>query len=155
MVNIKQSGIIIALLFVTNHLSAQSSATLQWIVGTWKINTGQGYVIEQWKQLNDSTFSGKSFFLKPDNDTIPQESIQLALRGGQWYYTPTVQGQNNNAPVSFKLQFIGRAEFIGVNPAHDFPQRLAYRRIKNQLFASIEGLKKGKYVKQNFDFTIE
>lgn len=155
MLNIKKLGISITLLLLTTNLSAQSSATLQWIVGTWKINTGQGYVVEQWKQLNDSTFSGKSFFVKSDNDTIPQESIQLALRDGQWNYTPTVQGQNNNAPVSFKLQFIGRAEFISVNPTHDFPQRIAYRRVKNQLYASIEGLKKGKYQKQNFDFILE
>ncbi|NBW39199.1 MAG: hypothetical protein EBR30_30105 [Cytophagia bacterium] len=83
MLNIKKLGVSITLLLLTTNLSAQSSATLQWIVGTWKINTGQGYVVEQWKQLNDSTFSGKSFFVKSDNDTIPQESIQLALRSGQ------------------------------------------------------------------------
>jgi Domain of unknown function (DUF6265) len=140
---------------LTTHSMAQSMESLKWIVGTWKINTGQGYVVEQWRVLDDSTFSGKSFFVKPTNDTIPQEVIQLALRKGQWYYTPTVEGQNNNQPVSFPLQFIGRAEFISTNPDHDFPQRIAYRRIKNQLFASIEGLKKNKYIKQNFDFILE
>ncbi|NBP69944.1 MAG: hypothetical protein EBU52_14495 [Cytophagia bacterium] len=91
MLNIKKLGVSITLLLLTTNLSAQSSATLQWIVGTWKINTGQGYVVEQWKQL----------------------------------------------------------------PTHDFPQRIAYRRVKNQLYASIEGLKKGKYQKQNFDFILE
>lgn len=151
-----KNPVIFLFLFVLSFSSlAQSSDALNWIVGTWKINTGQGYVVEQWRLQNDSTFSGRSFFVKSNNDTIPQESIELKLRKGQWYYIPTVAGQNNNQPVVFKLQFTGRSEFISVNSEHDFPQRIAYRRIKNQLFASIEGLKKGKYVKQNFDFSTE
>jgi hypothetical protein len=134
---------------------AQTTEAFKWLTGTWKINTGQGYVVEQWDLLNDSTYSGRSFFVKPSNDTLPQESIQLVLRKGSWYYIPTVIGQNNSKPVTFKVQFVGRAEFICINPDHDFPQRIAYRRIKNQLFASIEGLNKGKYAKQNFDFSLE
>lgn len=151
----KRLFICLTFFLLSNSVSAQSVESLKWLLGTWKINTGQGFVVEQWRVLDDSTFLGKSFFVKPTNDTIPQEVIQLALRRGQWFYIPTVEGQNNNQPVSFPLQFIGRAEFISTNPGHDFPQRIAYRRIKNQLFASIEGLKKNKYVKQNFDFALE
>jgi hypothetical protein len=134
---------------------AQTTETFKWLTGIWKINTGQGYIVEQWDLVNDSTFSGRSFSVKPNNDTLPQESIQIVLRKGSWYYIPTVIGQNNSKPVTFKIQFVGRAEFISTNPDHDFPQRIAYRRIKNQLFASIEGMSKGKYVKQNFDFSLE
>jgi Domain of unknown function (DUF6265) len=160
--NLNPKGLVMKRLFtclilivLTTHGNAQSAEPLKWMLGTWKINTGQGFVVEQWSMLNDSTFSGRSFFVKANHDTIPQEVIQLALRKGQWYYIPTVEGQNNNQPVSFPLQFIGKSEFISINPNHDFPQRIAYRRIKNQLFASIEGLKKNKYIKQNFDFSAE
>jgi hypothetical protein len=45
-------------------------------------------------------------------------------------------------------------EFICENPSHDFPQRIAYRRIENDLFASIEGRKNNKYSKQNYDFKL-
>jgi hypothetical protein len=134
---------------------AQKGDAFKWLIATWKINTGKGYVVESWVQSNDSTFIGKSVFVKAANDTIPQEHLELRLRNGGWSYVSTVQGQNKNQPVAFKVIFLGRSEFICENPAHDFPQRIAYRRFKDQLFASIEGNKKGKYAKSNFDFSIE
>jgi Domain of unknown function (DUF6265) len=141
----------LAFLF-TQTAIAQQSTSLKWIVGTWRIATPNGTVIEKWKVANDSTFTGKSFFVKTNGDSIPQETIELRLRKGEWAYVPTVQGQNNNQPTIFKVVFMGKEEFISTNPTHDFPQRIAYRRVKNQLFASIEGSGKGKYGKQNFDF---
>lgn len=134
---------------------AQKKNNFEWLAGTWKIATPNGSVVEQWKSLNDSTLAGKSYFVKSTGDTIPQETIELRFRKGQWVYVPTVNGQNNNQPTIFSVTFTGREEFISTNPAHDFPQRIAYRRIKNQLFASIEGTRKGKYAKQNFDFLLE
>lgn len=136
-------------------LNAQKSNPLQWLEGTWRLNTGQGFVVEQWKVVNDSTLSGKSFFIKQTTDTIPQESIELTLRKGQWIYSPTVHGQNNNSPVHFVVIFLRGTEFICENQAHDFPQRIAYRRMRNQLLASIEGRRNGRYTKQNFDFSNE
>lgn len=132
---------------------SQKSAQLAWITGVWKINTGKGMVIEQWQVLNDSTLQGRSMFVKNGTDTLPQESIELVYKNGDWFYIPTVASQNNALPVSFKIILLKGAEFISENPTHDFPQRIAYRRINNQLLASIEGRKNGKYGKQNFDFT--
>ena len=136
-------------------LFAQKGDALKWLVTTWKINTGKGFVVESWRQSNDSTFVGRSVFVKAANDTIPQETLELKLRKGEWWYVSTVQGQNSNQPIAFKVIFLGRGEFICENPKHDFPQRISYRRYKDQLFASIEGNKKGKYAKSNFDFSIE
>lgn len=133
----------------------QQSKTFSWLTGTWKINTGKGTMLEQWHVQNDSTLSGKSAFIKNGTDTIPQETVELTYRNGNWYYIPTVSDQNNGEAVKFKIIFFRGTEFICENPAHDFPQRIAYRRIKNQLFASIEGKKNGKYGKQNYDFTAE
>lgn len=135
--------------------SAQKIDQMKWMVGTWKINAGANIIVEEWKVNNDSTIAGKSYFIKNGTDTIPQETIELAFRNGDWYYIPTVKNQNNAQPVPFKVIFLRGMEFISENPAHDFPQRIAYRRIKNQLFASIEGKRNGKYSKQNFDFLTE
>lgn len=136
-------------------VNAQKADQLKWLVGTWKINTGNGYVVEQWKQKNDSTFSGKSMFVKAVGDSAIQETIELVFRNGSWSYNPRVANQNDGKAVQFSILFMSRAEFISENLNHDFPQRIAYRRVKNMLFASIEGRQKGKYVKQNFDFTNE
>jgi hypothetical protein len=134
------------------NAEAQKIEALKWLVGTWKINTGQGYIVEKWKMLNDSTLSGESAFIKTLKDTIPQESMKLSRRKGQWTYISMVQGQNNGQSVSFKVIFLKDTEFICENLKHDFPQRISYRRIKDQLFASIEGNKNGHFSKQNFDF---
>ena len=139
---------------MSTTLWAQKSATPVWLVGTWKINTGNGVIVEQWKQVNDSTLQGKSMFVKAAGDSALQESLELSFRNGVWNYISTVVGQNKGLPVAFKVIYLGRTEFISENPAHDFPQRIAYRRIKNNLFASIEGNRKGKYSKQNFDFEL-
>jgi hypothetical protein len=143
------------LLVQSPALYSQKTESLKWVVGTWKINTGNGTVCETWELSDDSTLRGKSSFIKQNKDTIPQENLQIAFRNGDWYYISTVVGQNNNQPVSFKIIFQRGTEFISENPAHDFPQRIAYRRVKQQLFASIEGKNKGKYSKQNFDFNAE
>jgi hypothetical protein len=146
---------IFSFLLISALANAQKATQFSWLVGTWKMNAGSGYVIEQWKQLNDSTFRGKSLFVKAPGDSMLQESIELSFRKGEWSYNPTVVDQNNRQPVKFQVIFIGKGEFICENPVHDFPQRIAYRRIKNSLFASIEGTRNGKYAKVNFDFLID
>lgn len=151
----KKIVLLILICFSLTNSYAQKSDAVKWIVGTWKINTGQGFIVEKWKLKNDSTFTGTSYFVKAENDSALQETLELSFRKGEWTYTPTVTGQNNNSPVAFKIIFLGRAEFISENKAHDFPQRISYRRVKNQLFASIEGNSKGKYKKQNFDYVTD
>jgi hypothetical protein len=143
------------ILLYTVSVTAQKTEQVKWMIGTWKINMGNNMIVEEWHIADDSTLSGKSYFIKNGTDTIPQETIELSYRKGEWYYTPTVKNQNNAQPVPFKIIFLKGTEFISENPTHDFPQRIAYRRIKNQLFASIEGKRNGKHGKQNFDFVAE
>jgi hypothetical protein len=133
---------------------AQSTGPMAWIVGKWKIQTPGGVILEEWHNVNDSTLAGRSVFIRKNSDTAVQENVILSIRNGQWYYTPTVANQNNALPVPFKIIFLRGSEFIAENPTHDFPQRIAYRRIQSQLFASIEGRKNGRYNKQNFDFVM-
>ena len=141
--------------FMASQIAAQQTKPLQWMLGVWKISTPQGMVMEIWEQKDDSTLKGRSVFVKTNKDTIPQENIEMAFRNGEWYYIPTVANQNEGKPVSFKVIFLRSNEFVSENPAHDFPQRIAYRRIKQYMYASIEGKKNGRYSKQNFDFITE
>lgn len=142
-----------ALIFPPASLLSQKAENFNWLTGKWKISTGNGAILESWTMVNDSTLHGVSCFIRNNGDSIPQENIELVMRRGQWQYIPTVTGQNNNLPVAFPLIFQKGNEFIALNPEHDFPQRIAYRRISaTQVLASIEGMKNGAYRKQNFDF---
>jgi hypothetical protein len=131
-----QAYALLVFLILSHEAFPQKGEVMKWMVGTWTLNTRQGMVVEHWKQVNDSTLKGKSVMVKVANDTLLQEVLELTLRNGP-------------------IIFLRGTEFISENPNHDFPQRITYRRIKNQLFASIEGKKSGRYNKVNFDFMYE
>lgn len=119
-----------------------STPDLRWLVGTWKMNTGKGEIIEVWTQVGDQ-FHGKSVMVKSGTDSTLLETLIISNTSGTWEYRSTVVGQNDGKAVAFAIAFIGRSEFVCTNPAHDYPQRIAYRRIDNNLFASIEGTLRG------------
>lgn len=150
---VKLIMLFVAAFSISSHAPIPATDAFKWMLGSWQIQAGNSLIVEQWTVANDSTLSGRSFFIKDGKDTIPQETIELAFRKGEWYYIPIVQGQNEGKPVWFKLIHAKGQEFISENPEHDFPQRISYRRWKDQLFASIEGRKNGVFRKQNFDFT--
>lgn len=145
---------ILILFFSVSAIKAQPANPFSWLTGKWGCTTSKGMIWEEWAIVNDSCLTGKSYIVTSKNDTIPQEKITLKLISGGWAYIPEVSGQNQNQPVVFRLLYQGNAEFIAENKDHDFPQRIAYRRIKNQLLASVEGKLKDKYRKQNFDYNL-
>lgn len=61
---------------------SQRIAAVQWMVGTWKINTPQGTIVEIWQAKDDSTLQGRSVFVKTAGDSITQEKIEFAYRNG-------------------------------------------------------------------------
>lgn len=128
---------------------------LSWITGSWVLETRNGKVVESWIAESDSLLTGRSVIVKPDGTSALQETLRLERTKGEWFYISKVEGQNDNLPITFHVVFIGREEFICENPEHDFPQRIAYRRIGNRMYASIEGRRDGKLRKRNFDFTKE
>lgn len=149
-------ALLVSILCMFNQVTlfAQKADAFKWIAGTWKIKTSNGQIVESWAILNDSTLQGKSVFVKSTQDSVLQETLELSCRKGVWSYLSTVQGQNNNQPVAFKITYQRGTEFICVNPEHDFPQRIAYLRLSaSQMLASIEGTRKGRFSKQNFNFT--
>ena len=130
----------------------QQKVNFNWLVGVWKMDLLSGAIIESWEQVDENLYKGKSVRVKGKDSTL-QETLEISKKDTTWYYTSTVVGQNNNQPVSFKIIYHRFSEFICENPAHDFPQRIAYRRYSSMMMhASIEGNNKGRYSKRNFSF---
>lgn len=136
------------------QLGAQPVDTLTWLKGIWIYPMSRGSIMECWQSGADGSLEGRSFFIR-DTDTLLQETIRLVYQDSAWHYVPTVANQNAGLPVYFKIIWHQRQEFIAENPQHDFPQRIVYRRIGSQIYASIEGRKSGRYRKQNFDFHLK
>lgn len=140
------------LLTISAYSQKNHIPKIKWLVGSWKMDLGaKGAVVEQWKYINDSFLQGKSFFVKSNGDSIQQESVALVYSKKSMFYIPTVNGQNNNQPVRFKLTSFKNNTLVFENPEHDFPQKITYQlQSKDKLLAGISGNKKGKFKKENY-----
>lgn len=121
---------------------------LQFIIGTWKIESGAE--MEKWEFVNEKELRGKGFALN-GRDTILKEVIQLIYNESGIHYVAKVKGQNNNESITFSLVNTQKATFVFENKAHDFPQRINYRKISDTLImAWIEGEKNGEKKKMEY-----
>lgn len=124
--------------------------TAKWLLGDWENISDEGHITESWKRVNDSTFAGASYFTK-GKDTLSSETISLEEKRGKLYYIPTVAGQNDGKPVSFKLVIYDDNNLIFENPAHNYPQKIRYTRIHNDsMIAEISGNDRGIPLKEKF-----
>lgn len=132
--------------------TAMSIKRLHWLVGEWKIVTGNIVTIEIWRVANENLMSGQSFMIQ-GSDTVFREEITLQQSGEKLFYIPTVSGQNNSMPVTFTFKEYRDGEYIFENLEHDFPQRIIYKQPQpDMLCARIEGEVEGKLKKEDFNF---
>ena len=124
-----------------------------WLVGEWEQKLPEGTVKEIWKKENDSTLSGKSFFIK-EEDTIHRETIVLKQDKDNLLYIPTVTGQNNDEPVTFTLSSDVENNFTFENPTHDYPQKISYKNINaTTLMTTISGIQQTKPSQESYSLT--
>jgi len=117
---------------------------LDWFIGSWTGEIKESIFSETWEKVNDSLFSGQSYFIK-GSDTLSRETISLQQQDTTVFYIPLVEGQNDNKPVYFKLTFSDSTHAVFENPGHDFPQKISYElRDSDSLIATISGIQEGK-----------
>jgi hypothetical protein len=123
---------------------------ISWLIGSWSNTTPDGILTETWSKVNDSTYSGKSYFIK-GKDTLHSESIELIQNNDELFYIPTVKGQNNDKAITFKLSDSNEKDFVFENPTHDYPQKITYSQItKDSLVATISGKQHGKESSESY-----
>lgn len=122
---------------------------LGWISGSWEMLTPDARREEHWTDPGGGILLGvgrvvtkrKTFF----------EFLRIEARADGVYYVAQEQGKSPG--VDFKLARCEGPEAVFENPAHDFPQRLIYRKNPDgSLFARIEGPRDGKTVGEDFLF---
>jgi hypothetical protein len=117
---------------------------LDWFIGSWTGVTSESTFTETWQKVNDTLFTGQSYFIK-GSDTLSSETISLQQHDTSVFYVPLVEGQNDNKPVHFRLTFSDSVNAVFENPEHDFPQKIAYQLKENDsLIATISGSIEGK-----------
>ncbi len=121
-----------------------------WLEGSWENKSSEGNLYEMWTRENDSVLQGKAYFIK-GKDTLHNESIVLRQAGDDLIYSPNVKGQNNEKATDFKLMLASETQLSFENTAHDYPQKIVYRKVTNDsLIAEISGMQQGKPSSEKF-----
>lgn len=127
---------------------ADDVAKLGWMAGAW-IQEADGVVTrEAWLPPLDGAMAGVGQTSRPGRAAqVEQMTITAAPAGAT--LTATLPGQ---PPTAFVLRPGPDGEAIFENKAHDFPQRVIYRRCGDDLCARIEGVVNGEEASRNWRY---
>ncbi len=137
-------GILLSSIFLLSACSTNEETeinSLKWMLGKWQSSTEEGTLYEEWKKVNDFTYSGHAYAITAEGDTTFSETAEITNTNGSITYSVTV---NEETSTDFALvDNQERAVFENVD--HDFPQRIIYQKLaKDSLFARIEGTVDGE-----------
>lgn len=127
-----------AVIAMTAAPSAQDDqlARLRWLAGCWELNRGNLITTEMWMAPAGGLMLGASRTMA--GPAVREwEQVRLSVREGRVVYTAAPSGQS---PTDFAATAVSDSGFTVENLAHDFPQRIIYRRRgADSLIARIEG----------------
>lgn len=111
---------------------------LGWLAGCWEARSPQRVILEMWMPPDGNLMLGASRTVSGGNGEVREfEHMRLAWQGDSLVYTAIPSGQKE---TSFRGGAASDSGFTVANPAHDFPQRILYRRRgADSLVARIEG----------------
>lgn len=118
-------------------------ADLKWLAGCWESNNAEKKLLisEQWMKPAGGMMIGAGRTVR-DGKTVDFEFVRIVEEPDGIFYI--AKPKSNPGETRFKLIKSSAAEAIFENPAHDFPQRVMYRRDGDRLAARIEGIQNGK-----------
>ena len=109
---------------------------LRWMAGCWELQQGRRVTHEQWMAPLGGLMLGMSRTVVGDS-VREYEQLRVESRDGQPTYVALPFRQ---AEASFPATSVSDTLVMFSNPAHDFPQRILYRRVRSDsLIARIEG----------------
>jgi len=114
----------------------QSLTRLRWLAGCWELNRGNLITTEMWMAPAGGLMLGASRTVAGPA-AREWEQLRLSVRDGRVVYTAAPSGQSQ---TDFTATTVSDTGFMVENAAHDFPQRIIYRRRgADSLIARIEG----------------
>jgi hypothetical protein len=120
---------------------APTVAQVGWIAGCWERSGGGRLIEEQWMRPRAGLMLGVSRTVVGDS-LREYEQVALFERGGRLVYAATPARQT---PAEFESTAVSDSAVTFENPAHDFPQRVIYRRRgADSLLARVEGMRGGQ-----------
>jgi len=142
-----------AVLLFQGALSSQSTVAdvsqLSWLGGCWTQSRPNGLVEEHWMAPSGGSMLGMSRTVA-GGKTVEYEFLRVAEVNGTLSYIARPSGQTE---AIFPLKSIEPAAVVFENQAHDFPQRIIYRRQSDgSITARIEGTVNGQVRGRDFPY---
>jgi hypothetical protein len=128
---------------------AADVAKLDWMAGTWVQAKDGGSVREMWLPPEAGAMAGVTLTIRAGKPPMA-EYAKITVEPAGVTYTAVV---GNQPATPFVLKTAGDGEAVFENLAHDFPQRVFYRRCGADLCAGIEGMVDGKPARQEWRYT--
>jgi len=130
---------------------ADDVQALAWLAGSWVQRSENLTVREVWTVPQDGAMAGASQTNRAGKRPFV-EFMTIAAEPAGATFTARIEGQ---PPTPFVLKPGAKDEATFENLAHDFPQRVIYRRCGEDLCARIEGMVKGKLKSQDWRYVRE
>ena len=129
--------------------NARPSDDLAWLAGCWELRTRSRVVEEQWLSPRGGVLLGVSRTTRGESAET-HEFMRIYEAGDTLVYAAHPAGQ---APTEFRSKWRSAGEIVFENLAHDFPQRVSYRRVSpSRLAARIEGKREAGGTIEGADF---
>jgi hypothetical protein len=142
---------VLALADVAQAAPAGDVQALSWLAGSW-VQRGENLTVREiWTVPQDGAMAGASQTNRTGKKPFVEFMTITAEPAGATF-TARIEGQ---PPTPFVLKPGPPDEATFENLAHDFPQRVIYRRCGQDLCARIEGTVNGKPQRQDWRYTRE
>ena len=122
---------------------------IAWLQGCWRAESPARVIEENWMAPRSGTMLGVSRTVRGDS-LAEYELILLREQEGGLAYRAHPSGQ---ASATFTAREANDSQVVFENRAHDFPQRVGYRRVgADSLVAWIEGERGGRTRRVEFPY---
>lgn len=113
---------------------APSIKQLHWLKGKWaRVSAGVEH-IETWQIKKDSLLEGEGYYQKSENKKVT-EKLSIRWEKGELFYIADVQ--ENKKPVYFRNILLNDSVAVFENKAHDYPNRITYKKESKRSFQVI------------------
>jgi hypothetical protein len=119
---------------------AAGADALGWMAGCWAFERDGRQVQEHWMRPAGGVMLGMSRTVRSGAARSLEFVVLRNTADGVVYEAHPLEQK----PTSFRMTRLSAQEAVFENPAHDFPQRIIYRREGDRLLARIEGPQGGE-----------
>ncbi|PIB35521.1 hypothetical protein BFP72_09020 [Reichenbachiella sp. 5M10] len=102
-------------------------AQFAYLIGTWKVVGQPAYETWEWKTGRELVGHGYAML---DGVEVIRERLLIVWLDGEVSYCATVLNHNEGREICFRHNLGLEIEDVFVNPAHDFPKRIVYKRLE-------------------------